>query len=70
MQPCEQNRFVYEADEDFCARLPADAAQAPCGFSLGAAVREGRESLAETLARADAAMYAARSRVRAQGSFR
>lgn len=24
----EQNRFVYEADEDFCARLPSDAAKA------------------------------------------
>ncbi len=23
----EQNRFVYEADEDFCARLPADVAK-------------------------------------------
>ncbi|WP_134682118.1 amidohydrolase family protein [Paracoccus ravus] len=27
----EQNRFVYEADEDFCARLPADAGRAMAG---------------------------------------
>jgi diguanylate cyclase (GGDEF)-like protein/PAS domain S-box-containing protein len=47
-----------------CEHLRADAAQAPCGFSLGAALREEGESLAETIARADAAMYAARGRVR------
>ena len=28
----EQNRFVYEADEDFCARLPPKAAKAMADF--------------------------------------
>jgi diguanylate cyclase (GGDEF)-like protein/PAS domain S-box-containing protein len=48
-----------------CARLRDDAAQAPCAFSLGVAVRDGAEPLGDTLARADAAMYAARSLERA-----
>lgn len=38
-------------------RLQQDAAQAPCGFSLGWAVRESDESLAATLLRADRDMY-------------
>jgi diguanylate cyclase (GGDEF)-like protein/PAS domain S-box-containing protein len=49
-----------------CTRLREDAAQAPCAFSLGAAVRDGVEPLSETVARADAAMYAARSLARAR----
>jgi diguanylate cyclase (GGDEF)-like protein/PAS domain S-box-containing protein len=49
-----------------CARLREDAAQAPCAFSVGAAVRDGLEPLVETIARADAAMYAARSLARAR----
>ena len=28
----EQNRFVYEADEDFCRRLPPDAAKAMAAY--------------------------------------
>jgi diguanylate cyclase (GGDEF)-like protein/PAS domain S-box-containing protein len=48
------------------ARLQEDEAHAPCAFSLGAAVRDGNaETLMETVARADAAMYASRARKRA-----
>ena len=48
------------------ARLLEDAVHAPCGFSLGAAVRDGNdEVLMDTVARADAAMYASRARKRA-----
>jgi diguanylate cyclase (GGDEF)-like protein/PAS domain S-box-containing protein len=50
-----------------CARLREDATQAPCAFSVGAAARDGTEPLVETIARADAAMYAARSLARARG---
>ena len=46
-------------------RLLEDMAQAPCGFSLGASVRDGGEPLMDTVARADAAMYASRARKRA-----
>jgi diguanylate cyclase (GGDEF)-like protein/PAS domain S-box-containing protein len=47
-------------------RLLEDAGQAPCAFSLGAAVRDGNhEPLMDTVARADAAMYASRARKRA-----
>ena len=56
-----------EQVESVCARLRAEAGHAPCGFSLGSAVREARESLAETVARADADMYAARARLRQKG---
>ncbi len=45
-------------------RLNHDAVGAPCAFSLGAALREGVEPLAKTLARADAGMYNARRSVR------
>jgi diguanylate cyclase (GGDEF)-like protein/PAS domain S-box-containing protein len=38
-------------------RLQQDAVQAPCGFSLGWAARDGDEALGETLARADRDMY-------------
>lgn len=38
-------------------RLERDRELAPCGFSLGAELRAGDEALAQTLARADAAMY-------------
>lgn len=47
--------------EKLVERLRQDADKAPCRFSLGAALREGDESLAATMARADAAMYSARS---------
>jgi diguanylate cyclase (GGDEF)-like protein len=47
------------------ARLRRDAAAAPCAFSLGHALRAPGEPLAETIARADAAMYAARAASRA-----
>ena len=46
-------------------RLRMDAAAAPCAFSLGSALREPGEPLAATIARADAAMYAARASLRA-----
>ena len=46
-------------------RLTTDMNRAPCAFSLGWALREGREPLAETLARADRAMYERRARKRA-----
>lgn len=48
-------------------RLTQDAAAAPCAFTIGVALREAGESLAATIARADAAMYAARATVRSQG---
>lgn len=41
-------------------RLRADMPAAPCRYSLGFAVREGDERLGDTLARADADMYARR----------
>ncbi|HEX5755270.1 MAG TPA: sensor domain-containing diguanylate cyclase [Arenimonas sp.] len=47
-------------------RLRQDAPQASCGFSLGAELRENGESLAQTLARADAAMYRAKDQRRRQ----
>jgi diguanylate cyclase (GGDEF)-like protein/PAS domain S-box-containing protein len=47
------------------ARIIADAQAAPAAFSIGHAVREGTEALAATIARADAAMYSARSVARA-----
>jgi diguanylate cyclase (GGDEF)-like protein/PAS domain S-box-containing protein len=46
------------------ARLQRDMPESPCALSLGWALREGREALADTLARADQAMYARRQRVR------
>jgi diguanylate cyclase (GGDEF)-like protein/PAS domain S-box-containing protein len=47
------------------ARLRGDAANAPCGFSIGEALRESGEALVATIARADAHMYAARAARRA-----
>jgi diguanylate cyclase (GGDEF)-like protein len=47
------------------ARLRRDAASAPCAFSLGSALRLPGEPLGETIARADAGMYAARAASRA-----
>ncbi len=41
-------------------RLAADAAAAPCAYSIGAALRAPGETLESVLARADAAMYEAR----------
>ncbi len=46
-------------------RLRDDAHAAPCVFSVGESLRQGTEALSETIARADAAMYAARAAVRA-----
>jgi GGDEF domain-containing protein len=46
--------------EQLIARFEAERGSAPCGFSLGYAVRERGESLTATLARADAHMYARR----------
>ncbi|CAN5258319.1 hypothetical protein BH11PSE14_BH11PSE14_07830 [soil metagenome] len=46
-------------------RLRDDAHAAPCVFSVGESLRQGTEALSETIARADAAMYAARAVVRA-----
>ena len=45
-------------------RLLLDAHRAPCAFSLGWALREGREPLPVTLERADLAMYERRARKR------
>jgi hypothetical protein len=42
-------------------RLAADASEAPCAFTLGAALRQPGETLGATLSRADAAMYARRA---------
>lgn len=46
------------------SRLRQDCAAAPCAFSTGIALRLEHESLAGTIARADAAMYAERASVR------
>jgi diguanylate cyclase (GGDEF)-like protein len=45
-------------------RLQQDAALAPTAFSLGWAARQHAEPLAQTLARADQAMFASRAAVR------
>ncbi len=45
-------------------RLRADAGSAPCGFSFGAALRRSGETLAATLADADASMYRSREAIR------
>ncbi len=61
---------VLLADTDALAmnrlveRLRQDVDKAPCHFSLGAALREGDEPLSATMARADSAMYSARSVLR------
>jgi diguanylate cyclase (GGDEF)-like protein/PAS domain S-box-containing protein len=44
--------------------LRRDAGLAPCGFSLGAALREGDEAITATLARADGEMYSVRAAAR------
>jgi diguanylate cyclase (GGDEF)-like protein/PAS domain S-box-containing protein len=49
-------------------RLLGDAPQAPCAFSVGSALRAEDEPLSATIARADAAMYAARAIARAPES--
>ena len=49
-------------------RLQLDSATAPCAFTVGSALREDRESLAATIARADASMYAARAATRASSA--
>lgn len=43
------------------ARLLDDAADAPCAFTLGGALRQPGETLGATISRADAAMYARRA---------
>jgi diguanylate cyclase (GGDEF)-like protein/PAS domain S-box-containing protein len=48
-------------------RLLLDAATTPCAFSIGTALRAADETLAATIARADAAMYAARALARSPG---
>ena len=45
-------------------RLQQDAMRAPCQFSLGWAVREDGEPIAQTLSRADRAMYEKRAKAR------
>ncbi len=50
--------------EALIGRLKADVDSAPCRYSLGHAVREGDERLGDTLARADADMYAKRRAAR------
>lgn len=45
-------------------RLRMDAGAAPCGFTIGSALREPGEALSSTIARADAAMYATRASMR------
>ena len=45
-------------------RLQREAVALPCAVTIGAARREGNEPLKETLARADAALYASRARSR------
>jgi diguanylate cyclase (GGDEF)-like protein/PAS domain S-box-containing protein len=46
------------------ARITADAANAPCGFSIGHAVREHGEPLEKTIDRADQTLYRIRVEVR------
>lgn len=46
------------------ARLQADMEATPCRFSLGSAQRESDEDLQQTIARADAQMYARRRQMR------
>jgi diguanylate cyclase (GGDEF)-like protein/PAS domain S-box-containing protein len=56
---------VGQAELDaLVARLTAHADDAPCGFSLGAALRLDGETLAATLTRADDSMYSTRRAVR------
>lgn len=50
--------------EALVARLQRDMHESPCALSLGWALREGQEALADTLARADQAMYERRQRAR------
>jgi len=47
-------------------RLQRDAGAAPCAFSLGTALRDNRETLASTVARADTQMYSARRQLRGE----
>jgi len=60
--------LVPQADwgglERLVQRLDTDRSSAPCGFSMGPGLRLGTESLASTIARADAAMYEAKKRQR------
>jgi diguanylate cyclase (GGDEF)-like protein/PAS domain S-box-containing protein len=55
--PCA-NAEILEAT---AMRLLLDAARTPCAFSIGSALRADGEPLSATIARADAAMYAARA---------
>lgn len=52
--------------QSLIARLRGTVDAAPCRYTVGVATRLGSESLADTLARADAEMYAARRHQRAQ----
>jgi diguanylate cyclase (GGDEF)-like protein/PAS domain S-box-containing protein len=51
---------------DLLARIDALAVDGPCRFSTGIAVREGRETLGDTMARADAEMYERRRKARGE----
>ena len=46
------------------SRISQDSGGAPCAFTIGSALRAGDEALSATIARADAAMYAARAATR------
>jgi len=50
--------------QSLLARLQSDMESAPCRFSLGSAQREDNEDLQQTIARADAQMYARRRQAR------
>lgn len=58
-------RGASEASLDaLLGRLENDRPEAPCSYSLGAALREDVETLEQTMARADASMYARRRAAR------
>ncbi len=54
---------LHEA-EALAERIKADAASAPCGFSIGVAVREPGEPLEKTIDRADLTLYRIRVELR------
>ncbi len=53
-----------DAGQRLLDRLQAERAQSPCGYSTGIATRLPGETLEQTIARADQAMYAGRQRDR------
>lgn len=60
--------LLADADEQTlrstASRIRQDSADVPCAFTIGSALRSGDESLTATIARSDAAMYAARAATR------